>query len=318
MKLEQCRYLLEINRLHSISAAAHSLHIAQTTLSAIVKRTEEEFGFTIFQRTPSGVSATATGERFLELLWEVNVTYEELLRIKKREANDAPVIAVLCAPSISMRLAIPITAHFSEFKVYGNLVFFDLASELICEQVLENNAYLGLTYLTEQEIRALEQDSHKQKLHIEKLLEDELCAVVSCSHRLANREYLEAQDLSGESFASAAPARRDKILGDFAFQHSQVTRFSSLDDMCQAVVRYGLVGFASKFFGDCGDEDTNKGYKLIPLRKTENENKMYICLVTCKNRNLRYQENILVSCIYEFFQNQKKPQTNTEIGSDNP
>ena len=50
MKLEQVRYMLEINRLHSISAAARSLHVGQTTLSAIVKSVEEEVGFSIFQR----------------------------------------------------------------------------------------------------------------------------------------------------------------------------------------------------------------------------------------------------------------------------
>ena len=41
MKLEQFHYLLEINRLRSISAAARSLHIRQTTLSAMVKTVEE-------------------------------------------------------------------------------------------------------------------------------------------------------------------------------------------------------------------------------------------------------------------------------------
>ncbi|MBM6722611.1 helix-turn-helix domain-containing protein [Pseudoflavonifractor phocaeensis] len=53
MKLEHFRYFLEIGRLHSISAAARSLHIRQTTLSAIVKGAEEELGYPIFRRTPA-------------------------------------------------------------------------------------------------------------------------------------------------------------------------------------------------------------------------------------------------------------------------
>lgn len=102
MKLEYCSYLLEINQLHSISAAAKSLHIGQTTLNAIVKRVEEELGFAIFQRTPNGVTATEAGTRLMEILWEINVHYEELLRIKKRDASDVPLITI---PSPARRWA---------------------------------------------------------------------------------------------------------------------------------------------------------------------------------------------------------------------
>ena len=143
MKLEHCHYLLEINRLHSISAAAQALHIGQTTLSAIVKRAEEEFGFSIFQRTPTGVAATATGERLMEILWEINVKYEELLRVKQRDASSVPSITVLVAPTISMRLALPLSTHFSDFNVHGNLIFEDMPSELICEHILENSSFVG-------------------------------------------------------------------------------------------------------------------------------------------------------------------------------
>lgn len=30
---------------------------------------------------------------------------------------------------------------------------------------------------------------------------------------------------------------------------------------------------------------------------------MYICLLTCKKHNLRYQENIIATCIRDYFQN---------------
>ena len=73
MKLEHFHYLLEIYRLHSISAAARKLHIKQTTLSAIVKAAEEEIGFSIFQRTPGGVTTTPAGEELMSLAWEINL-----------------------------------------------------------------------------------------------------------------------------------------------------------------------------------------------------------------------------------------------------
>ena len=105
MKLEHFRYLLEVGRLHSISAAARSLHIRQTTLSAIVKSAEEELGYPIFRRTPSGVAATAAGERFLVLAWEINLKYEELLSSEaaghRGDSHDPPAAPPLggCLPA---------------------------------------------------------------------------------------------------------------------------------------------------------------------------------------------------------------------------
>lgn len=51
MRIEHLQYLIEINRRHSISAAAQELYLGQTTLSAIVKNAEDELGFPLFYRT---------------------------------------------------------------------------------------------------------------------------------------------------------------------------------------------------------------------------------------------------------------------------
>ena len=103
MKLEHFRYLLEINRLHSISAAARALHIRQTTLSAMVKAVEEEVGFPIFQRAPTGVIATPAGEQFMALAWEINVKYDELLSLKQRSIDGTQTIPLLLASSPDKR-----------------------------------------------------------------------------------------------------------------------------------------------------------------------------------------------------------------------
>ena len=112
MKLEHFHYLLEIHRFHSISAASRKLHIGQTTLSAIVKAAEEEVGFQIFQRAPEGVLTTSAGEKFMTLAWEINLQYEKLMALKRRTTAGAPSINVLMAPTISVRLSIPLLEQF--------------------------------------------------------------------------------------------------------------------------------------------------------------------------------------------------------------
>lgn len=315
MKLEYGHYLLEINRLRSISAASQTLHIGQTTLSAIVRRTEEEFGFSIFQRTPTGVDATPIGERFLELLWEIDMKYEDLLRVKQRDAASVPTIKLLIAPTIAFRLALPLSAEFSRFDVHGNLVFEELASELVSEHIMKNEGNIGMAYLTEEELRTMGRSHQKRSLNVERLYADELCVLVAQNHRLADRAYLDMQELLSERLASVSPARNDKILGDaMLFSGRRISRFSSPDDLCQAVLYQDLIGLAPRFMIEAAREQAPENFRLVPLRNTKMENRMYVCLLTCRNLNLRYQENIIAACIRDYFRNLNSPRDTAKGG----
>ena len=66
MTLQQVRYLLEIAETGSISAAAKKLLLTQSDLSSLIRKIEQEFGITIFERTQKGVALTANGREFLK------------------------------------------------------------------------------------------------------------------------------------------------------------------------------------------------------------------------------------------------------------
>ena len=97
--LEHFQYMLEIDRCRSISAAARSLGLVQTTLSSIVKNVESALGFPIFQRTPNGVAPTVFGEQFLTLGGEIRVRFEELLRLKSGVSGSIDPIHVYARPA---------------------------------------------------------------------------------------------------------------------------------------------------------------------------------------------------------------------------
>lgn len=302
MKLEQVRYLLEINRLHSISAAARSLRVGQTTLSAIVKSVEEEVGFSIFQRTPNGVATTPTGAQFMALAWEIDVKYEELMAVKRCMAGGAPAITVLISPSIASCISLPLTARFSQFELNGNLVFDETQSQQVEERLLSNTGNIGLTYLTELEIQRIEKSIHHQSIHVERLMEDHLYLMVPKDHRFANCDSVSMKELSDERIASANRARNDKIVGTFLHRGERVTRFDSFDLMVQAVMQHQAAGIIPGLFALCAPVPGMAELRYIPLQNTEYENRMFLCLLTCKDRELRYQETILLTCIREFFQ----------------
>ena len=66
MNIKHFQYLIEIERVRSISQAAENLYIGQPNLSRILKEIEVDVGFPIFLRTTHGVRPTERGATFLQ------------------------------------------------------------------------------------------------------------------------------------------------------------------------------------------------------------------------------------------------------------
>lgn len=309
MKMEHFHYLLEISRLRSISAAARSLHIGQTTLSAIVKVTESEVGFPIFQRTPNGVIPTPIGEHFMSLAWEINVKYEELIALKNRTSGGSPSITLLLCPALGS-LSLPLAERFYRFDLHGNLTYEEASSETVGTRILENAANIGLAYLTEEEIQDIEK---KGDLNVERLLEDEICLLASTEHPLASRGEIDLEEVQDERLVTASKKMiNDKVLGNVQSLCKRITALSSHAVVCRSVLEQNLLGFIPRFVASEGEMADRSKYSLVTLRKTPRTNKLYICLLTCKNRNLRYQERILAVCVREYFQSFRNGQEEKE------
>lgn len=301
MKLEHFSYLLEIHRLHSISAASRKLHVGQTTLSAIVKVAEEEAGFQIFQRTPEGVLTTSAGEKFMAFAWEINIQYEKLMALKRRTTAGAPAITLLMAPTVSVRLTMPLLEQFYRFDLPGGLSIEECFSEDIPDYIINRRANIGLLYLSGDSIRRLTEGAGNPILSIEVLLEDQLYLLVSADHPLAGLKEIDVRSIHLERLATIKLMRHDMILGSLPSLCPSVTSFSEVGAMYQAIREQGMVGFIPGFStsGDMAGE--MEGLSRISLKHTEHPNQLYLCLVTGSNRKLKHQEETLKTCIRRYF-----------------
>ena len=66
MRLNQLKFLVELNKYKTISETAKKLYISQPSLSTAIKELEEELGFAIIERSNRGVEFTKRGEIVLK------------------------------------------------------------------------------------------------------------------------------------------------------------------------------------------------------------------------------------------------------------
>ena len=94
MNLQQLKYVVEVEKEKSITAAAKKLYIGQPNLSKSIKELELEIGATIFNRTGKGVELTNAGTQFLRYAKSILAQFEELQSLFHPDEQNAVSFAV--------------------------------------------------------------------------------------------------------------------------------------------------------------------------------------------------------------------------------
>lgn len=109
MNLTHLRYMVEVERLGSITKAAAALYMGQPNLSKAIKEMEREVGIPIFKRSAKGVVATEKGKQFLQYAKAILVQMDKMESLYKENSEN----------SVSFSLLLPrasyITYAFTEF-----------------------------------------------------------------------------------------------------------------------------------------------------------------------------------------------------------
>lgn len=150
MTLQQLRYIVEISKCGSITAAAKNLFIAQPSLSKVVKDLEEEFHLTILRRSRHGISFTTEGLKFLQFANHV------------LDASDA-LEDYFLKDDGEEELRLSVSSHHYLFSIDGLISFLTNIPEgtpytirmhegrtsQIIRDVLVSRSQIGILYVTE-------------------------------------------------------------------------------------------------------------------------------------------------------------------------
>ena len=109
MNLTHLRYMIEVEKLGSITKAAAALYMGQPNLSKAIKEMEREVGIPIFKRSAKGVIPTEKGKEFLQYAKAIIVQMDKMENLYKEDIDD----------HVNFQLLLPrasyITYAFTEF-----------------------------------------------------------------------------------------------------------------------------------------------------------------------------------------------------------
>ncbi len=194
MTIQFLKYIVMVSETGSITEAAKKLHISQPSLSAAVKETEREIGFTIFARGRSGISLTKEGVEFLGYARQV---IQEMDLLEDRFISSRPKKQRFCVSTQHYNFTA--NAFVEMVKRYGQDRFEFIFNETQTRQILEDvkNRFcdIGILYLCDRNEAFLQKTMDEMGLVFRELFTARPHVFLRRKHPLADRESVTLQDL---------------------------------------------------------------------------------------------------------------------------
>jgi LysR family nitrogen assimilation transcriptional regulator len=145
--LRQLDYFVHVAELGSFSRAATLLSIAQSALSARVRRLEVELKQPLLHRNGRGVTPTEAGKRLLQhargILMQVNRTREELDALRGAPAGR---LVIGLPPTIARLLTVPWLKSFRSHFPGASIGLMEGMSASVTEWVSTGRADIGMVF----------------------------------------------------------------------------------------------------------------------------------------------------------------------------
>ena len=189
MLVRHLSYFVALARERHFARAAEACHVAQPTLSAAIRKLEEDLGVPLVVRSHRFVGLTPEGETLLAWSRQILTDYQSLhddLSGARQGLVGVLRLGVIPAamPSVSF-----VTARFCEANPAATVDIRSLTSRAIAEGLDAFELDGGLTYLENEPIAHV----HRVPLYHERYK-----LVVPAGHRLADRTAVSWQEAAGE------------------------------------------------------------------------------------------------------------------------
>lgn len=236
MDLQQLRVFRGAARAGGFTRASEELRLSQSTISLHIKRLEEELGCTLFLRTKKRVFLNEAGELLLQYTDRI---FQEIknadMAVRELSELQRGTIRLGSGATTLVYLLPRILSAYQRKYPHIELIITTDSSEMLAQGVHQQKLDLAVVMPPVHPSLAIE---------ILPILREELVCVVSNSHALAAKDFIEADDLSEVPFISflRGSAMQDMLDGHFATLgvNPRVRMEMENIEAIKAVVRAGL------------------------------------------------------------------------------
>ena len=189
MDLYQIRYFLAVVDAGNFSRAAERVHVTQPTLSAGIKKLEDELGVALFERSNREVKLTTAGEQFISRARAISREMEQAKDELKAVRTQA-VLRIGALKTLPMDSLAELVRSFRQSRPDVVIELADGADDELRARLRLDQIDLAVTVL-----RANDKATSSQVF-----IEEALFLAVNEGHPLAQKNTVRLQDLDGQPF----------------------------------------------------------------------------------------------------------------------
>lgn len=203
MNLRQLEVFYAVMQAGSVTGAARYLNVTQPAVSNVLKHTEQQLTFKLFERIGGRLHPTREATDLLpdvsEIFGRIN-TFNRV--VQEMQGGRSGRLVVATSPTLVNAFLPRAVALFRQRSPAVHLTIQSLPTPLVVERVARREVDMGLVYgpVTDGAVEA------------EDLLVTELACVVPKKHALARRRFINAKDLDAHSVISLGMTTRIGLL----------------------------------------------------------------------------------------------------------
>ena len=267
MTIQQLRYVLGVADSGSFNKASEKLFISQPSLTSSVHDLEYELGFSIFNRTARGTTATEKGNLFISDARLLYQNYENLVRKYTVQEKKSFSVSTLYY-AFARRAFVEVVKKFAP-EGY-DFSFREMKALDVIHDVENGKSEVGIIYVSDvnrAEILKTLNDFHLAFHHLTE------CNAFVClykNHPLAEKESLSLEELSDYHFVTYDADDLNLLFSEKILKRREFAQSITVVDRATVLnLLRTLDGYT--FLSGVLSENNDGDYILIPLKDIDND-----------------------------------------------
>ncbi|MBQ7894986.1 MAG: LysR family transcriptional regulator [Oscillospiraceae bacterium] len=303
MRLQQLQCILEVEKHRSISSAARTLYMGQTTLSASIRKLEEELGVVIFDRKSDGVEATEEGKLVLEIADVICAKYARINEIGKN-ADDSKFVTMYVSIGVEAFLPGMMTRMLADVASDTQLRYQKASSYDLSQLIMNNQFDIAVSHMGTQRREYMTKLSEKYGIHVKELASDRLYLVVRDDHPFAGRKEIEVSELQHMNIVGVQQFRINPKSIAYEQRMGYTNRYTTMPNvalMKRAVLEENMAAIMTGYAAFYDNTMNGDNLQRILLTDRDYVNEIKLCLVYRDAWANSSVGKTVVSCVEQIF-----------------